>query len=805
MKSRSAAWLVALFLALSFGVQAKAFAEAPESIRYLSPKPGEFLRSWLVLAPLPIAPEAKEAPDNAVQKQAFARDFLTDAGGETGVAPLPGQKLTIAGKQLEWRLVKADADVVSFGTGPEAPAFAVAYAWAEIELPEAQSGLLGLGSDDAVKVWLNGRLVHENWAARAVEPDADLVPVRFERGVNRILLKVQNATGDWGFSCRLLGGTLLQARFVKAAGLGETEKLETILAAGASLDGRDERGLTALQSARIHGRKPAAELLLARGADGSLPTPSPEEVVDRTLGQIVKEGHPGVSVLVTKDGRVLLRRAYGLACVEHGVAATPETKYRIGSITKQFTAAAILKLQEQGKLSVGDKLSKFIPDFPRGDEVTLHHLLTHTSGIHSYTDKADFLTTVTVPTTPEELIRSFKNDPYDFSPGRNWRYDNSGYVLLGYIVEKASGQSYADFLAKTFFEPLGMKSTGVHNSRDIIPAEAYGYSWENGKLGKASNWDMSRAGGAGSLYSTLDDLNLWNEALFGGKVLSPASLDAALVPVVTTEDTDKSKDEGYGYGLAIGRTRGLRTVSHGGGLHGFRTHLLRVPDERFTVVVLSNSAPAVPGLEVGSLADEISELYLGSRMQDRVAPAVDASVTSAAYDDYLGQYDYGMAILTVTRQGDRLFAQLTGQPSFEIFPKAKDEFFWKVVEAEVRFVRDDAGRVVKALHRQGGQTITAPRFELPAVAKVDPKVYDDYVGKYDYGQGKAILAVTREGDRLFAQLTGQPKLEIFPKSSTEFFWKVVRAEVTFVRDASGKVTKAIHTQAGNRLEAPKIE
>ncbi len=345
----------------------------------------------------------------------------------------------------------------------------------------------------------------------------------------------------------------------------------------------------------------------------------------------------------------------------------------------------------------------------------------------------------------------------------------------------------------------------MHNSHDIIRAEACGYSWENGKLGKATNWDMSRAGGAGSLYSTVDDLFLWNEALFGGKVLSPASLDAALVPVVTTEDPDKSKDEGYGYGLAIGRTRGLRTVSHGGGLQGFRSHLLRLPDEHFTVVVLSNSAPSIPGLEVDALANEISELYLGSRMQDRVTPTVDASVTSAAYDDYLGQYDYGMAILTVTRQGDHLFAQLTGQPSFEIFPKAKDEFFWKVVEAEVRFVRDDKGKVVKALHRQGGQTLTAPRFELPAEATVDPKLYDDYVGKYDYGQGKAILAVTREGDRLFAQLTGQPKLEIFPKSPSEFFWKDVRAEVTFVRDASGKVTKAIHTQAGNRLEAPKIE
>ncbi len=805
MKARASAWLLTLCLAFSSGIGTNALAGAAEGARYAAPKPGEFFRSWLVLAPLPIAPAAKEPPDDDAQQQAFARDFLAEAGGEPGVAPVAGGKLTIDGKDVEWRLVKADADVVSLSPGAAAPTFAVAYAWAEIEMPEAGAGLIGLGSDDGVKVWLNGRRVHENWAARAVETDADLVPVRFERGVNRILLKVQNVAGDWGFACRLLGGAPLQALLVRSAGRGETEKLAPMLAAGAPLDGRDERGLTALQSARLHGRKQTAEALVARGADRSLPTPPPDQVVDRTIRLLVKPEHPGVVVLVAKDGRVLFRRAYGLACLEHAVAATPETKYRIGSITKQFTSAAILKLQEEGKLGVQDTLSKFIPDFPRGGEVTLHHLLTHTSGIHSYTDKPDFLTSVTVPTTPEGLIQSFKNDPYDFGPGRNWRYDNSGYFLLGYIVEKVSGMPYAEFLARTFFGPLGMKDSGVHNSHDVIRGEAYGYAWENGRVAKALNWDMSRAGGAGSLYSTVDDLFRWNEALFGEKVLSRASLQAAFTPVVTTEDPDKARDEGYGYGFAVGRTRGLRTISHGGGLQGFRSHLLRLPDERFTVVVLSNSLPSLPGLDVGSLADEISELYLGDRMQDRTAPAVDASVSSAAYDDYLGQYDYGMAILTVTRQGDHLFAQLSGQPSFEIFPKARDEFFWKAVEAEVRFVRDDAGRVARAVHRQGGQTLTAPRFELPAVAKVDTRVYDDYLGKYDYGGGKVILTVTREGDRLFAELTGQPRMEIFPKSPSEFFWKAVRAEVGFVRDAAGKITKAIHSQAGNRLEAPKIE
>jgi CubicO group peptidase (beta-lactamase class C family) len=518
---------------------------------------------------------------------------------------------------------------------------------------------------------------------------------------------------------------------------------------------------------------------------------------------MVEEGYPGAAVLVAQDGKVLLRKAYGLACLEHRVAATPATRYRIGSVTKQFTAAAVLRLHEAGKLSVEDRLSKFLPDYPRGGEVTLRHLLTHTSGVHSYTNKADFGSTVTVPTTPEALILSFRNDPFDFEPGQRFLYSNSGYFLLGAIVEKASGLSYAEYLRRTFFEPLGMKATGVHDSRDVIVDEACGYTWEDRRVRKALNWDMSRAGGAGSLYSTIDDLHLWNEALFGGKVISDASFKQATTPALVGDEKGP-KDEGYGYGLAIGTLRGLRLVGHDGGLPGFLSSLIRVPDRRLTVAVLHNAAPNVPGLSPGRLAHEIVELYLGETLRDRVEPKADASVSPASYDDYVGLYDYGGAILTVTREGDRLLAQLTGQPSFEIFPKGKDVFFWKVVEAEVTFVRDGSGKVVKAVHRQGGQTKDAERFALPVPIQIDPRLYDDYVGKYDYGQGR-LMAITRENARLFAQLPGQPKLEIFPKAEGEFFWKSVRAEVAFVRDAAGRVVKAVHRQGGATLEAPKVE
>jgi len=593
---------------------------------------------------------------------------------------------------------------------------------------------------------------------------------------------------------------------VEAAGRGDLDAIKKLLASGASVKDENKRGLTPWQAARIHGHKEAADLLLAQGATAQLPT-NLERVVDATFKDVTRDGWPGAAVLVARNGKILFQHGYGLANLEHRVPVTPETKFRIGSITKQFTASAILKLREQGKLELDDKLSKFIPDFPRGDEVTIHHLLTHTSGIHSYTSKQGFLETVPLFIEAEDLIQSFKNDPYDFDPGKKWSYNNSGYFLLGYIVEKVSGRSYEDFLRANFFDPLGMTNTGVHHGREVLAHEAQGYAYEGGTIKKALNWDMSRAGGAGSLYSTVGDLYRWNEAVFNRKVLSEASLNTAFTPVKTAENQNETIEEGYGYGWGIGKLRGLRQIHHSGGLNGFLSDLARVPEEKFTVVVLANaSPPPPPGLEPAALANEIAQLYLAEKLEWRPTILANKSVSTQALDACTGRYDYGGPILTVTREGARLFAQLSGQGKYEIFPKSETEFFWQVVDAQVTFVKDEKGKVIKAVHRGAGVgVINAPRLPDQAVARIETATLDAYVGKYDYGDGKAILTVTREGDQLFAQLTGQPKFEILPKSDTEFFWKAVDAQITFVKDEKGKVTKGIHQQAGRTFDVPKIK
>lgn len=591
-------------------------------------------------------------------------------------------------------------------------------------------------------------------------------------------------------------------RFVGAAAAGDLDAVKKAIDAGVSVNAVSHSGLTALQAAKIQGQTETIALLTAKGADVSAAWPDPAALSDSYVARRIKKDYPAIAVLAARDGKIVFQKAYGFANLENRVPAKVDSKFRIGSITKQFTAAAILKLVEQGKIKLDDPLTKFIPDFPKGDRVTIHHLLTHTSGIHSYTGKPEFMLTVRTFTKPDALIKSFKGDAYDFEPGQRWLYNNSGFFLLGHIVEKLSGKTLGEYFKATFFDPIGMKDTGIHHWSDILANESQGYSFAGDKLQKAENWDMSRAGGAGALYSTVGDLYRWNEAVFNGKVLTEPSLKAAFTAVLTEQDDkSKPKEDGYGYGWALGKHRGLREISHGGGLNGFSSYLLRLPSEKFTVAVLINSLPTPPGYDAGGIAHDIASFFLWEKMSVRPVFVAKTGVKSEALDAYVGRYDYGAAVMTVTRKDNRLFAQLTGQPVYEIYPKSDREFFWKVVDAQLEFIKNDKGEVTKAIHHQNGQTINAARIPEIKTVKVDPKILATYVGKYKLGD--AIATITVSADQIFAQLTGQPKFEIFAVNDAEFVFKIVHAKVRFVKDSAGKVAKIEVEQGGQKFEAPR--
>ena len=755
---------------------------------------------WLVLEPIPVFKGTSKPEDLETQKNIFDEESV-DRAVARGEA---GEVLSLGGKRYSWRFVQSASDIVDLTKAFGNLECVSAYAWAEIDVPEAREALVALGSDDAVKVWLNGELVHENWIWRPVAMDSDLFPVSLRGGRNQLLVRVQNLRGGWGFCCRVIGPASFRDKLMRFAAGGNCDEISLLVAHGADVNSRTASGLTALHVAQMNGRLGVVQLLLDNGANGDIPRPSQERMVNALFTERLQGDSPGAAVLISQRGSILYEKGFGLANIEKRIPITPETKFRIGSITKQFTAAAILKLQDAGLVELMDPLSKFIPDYPRGSEVTIYHLLTHTSGIHSYTEKPDFLKTVSTEAKPESLIASFKNDKFDFDPGTQWRYNNSGYFLLGYLVDRLSKGSYETYLKESFFDPLGMKNTGVHHRGGELANEAAGYSWAGDKFQKALDWDMSHAGGAGALYSTVTDLHLWNEAVFNGEALSKKGSSSAFTPVTLKNGSPpQNAGGGYGCGWAISSFRGAKEISHGGGLDGFVTYLARYPDHDMTIAVLTNCAPP-RNLDPAWLSHEIAQIYLSEDMAGQESYSTDRSVDPGLYDRFAGRYEYpGGAVLEVTKEKDKLFAQMTGQPRFEIFPLSTCEFFWKVVEARIIFVSNDRGEIICAIHRQGGTEIKAPKLAEEAPARIDPAVYDSLVGEYELAPGVTVK-VSREADRLFGQLNGQARFEIFPRSNVEFFLRVAKVDIRFLKNGSGKVTGLTYTQGGVEQTGKKI-
>ncbi|MDX2150987.1 MAG: serine hydrolase domain-containing protein [Bryobacteraceae bacterium] len=328
--------------------------------------------------------------------------------------------------------------------------------------------------------------------------------------------------------------------------------------------------------------------LLLLVAAAALDAQDPAVRLDATL-----QNRPGFmgAVLVAKDGKPVIMRGYGKANLEWDIANTSTTKFRLGSVSKQFTAAAILVLEQQGKLSVSDLISKHLPDTPPAwQHITIHQLLTHTSGIPNFTAQPFYQTDMTLP-APLRTFFGVKGMPLRFDPGTKWEYSNSGYGLLGLIVEAASGMKYGRFMREHIFDPLEMTDTGEEALLDLLPHRAAGYRRDGDKFRNATYLHMSWPLGAGSLYSTLEDLLKWDRALNTDQLLSAASRAKMFTPVLGD----------YAYGWGIRKEQGRAVQAHSGGINGFSTHLARFPDDGVLVVVLSNVENAAAGRVAGDL------------------------------------------------------------------------------------------------------------------------------------------------------------------------------------------------------------
>jgi CubicO group peptidase (beta-lactamase class C family) len=397
------------------------------------------------------------------------------------------------------------------------------------------------------------------------------------------------------------------------------------------------------------------------------------------------------AVLVARDGQILVDKGYGSANLEWKIANDGDTKFRLGSVTKQFTAAALLLLQERGKLKLDAPVKTYVPDAPAAwDKITVHHLLTHTSGIPSLTSFDDFQKQKTLPATLASLIARFRDKPLEFEPGTKHKYSNSGYILLTEVVEKASGQSYTAFVTENIFKPLGMADTGYDSHALVIPRRASGYTPRvAGIVVNADYVDMTIPQGAGALYSTTHDLLKWQLGLFGGKLLKPESLKAYRTPF---------KDD-YALGVVVSTKDGATTIEHGGGIEGFNTWLGHDPDRKLTVVVLAN----LNGPAAGRLGKSLLTLARGGTVKlagerETIAVALDVLKT------YEGTYELSPEFgFTVKLDGTRLMVQATNQPAFELFPEKPDYFFLKVADAQISFTRDASGKITGAILHQNGR------------------------------------------------------------------------------------------------------
>ncbi|CAN7653970.1 serine hydrolase [Massilia sp. LjRoot122] len=518
--------------------------------------------------------------------------------------------------------------------------------------------------------------------------------------------------------------------------------------------------------------------------------------IDASIAPYFKADVPGATVIVVKDGKPVLRKAYGLADTAKGVKMTPEMALRLGSITKQFTASAILMLAEEGKLSVDDDITKHLPDYPtRGKKISIEHLLTHTSGIASYTGKPGYMAGMAQDMSVAQMIDSFKNDPLDFEPGSQYRYNNSGYFLLGAIIEKISGQSYANFLEQRIFKPLGMRDTyyeGFGNSKAPVAA---GHSRGAQGFGAAKPLSMTQPYAAGSLVSTVDDLARWDAAIGAGRLLKPSSWKQAF----TSYRLSDGKATGYGYGWDVDKVQGETSMGHGGGINGFSTYALRFPEQKVYVAVLTNSdsGPANPGV----VARKAAGIAIGKPYREFKEVALDG----AALDAVAGTYEVEKGVQRVFRRsGDGLVMQRSGRPPVALKAASANEFFVPGALDWFAFQRDAGGKVSAMTLHQDGNALVHPRTgDAPAgrqAVKIANASFDSRVGRYELRPG-FVMELTRDGDRYFAQATGQGKLEIFPMSETVFFSNDVDAEISFEPAAGqGFVLK----QGGRTIPARRL-
>jgi CubicO group peptidase (beta-lactamase class C family) len=516
--------------------------------------------------------------------------------------------------------------------------------------------------------------------------------------------------------------------------------------------------------------------------------------VDRIMADYSGTETPGAVVAVVRDGQIVFERAYGMANLTHGIPFTVDTRTNIGSTSKQFTAFAIALLADRGQLSLDDDVRTHIPELPDlGEVVRLRHLVAHTSGYR------EFLNALAIGgwrfnpldhIDRDEILTVVQRQPaLQNSPGAEHNYNNTGYALLALVVERVTGEPFRDWMRANVFEPLGMHATVIRGDPQRIvahSAQGYGPAGEDGAEGFREIFDIPAAMGAGGIYTTVGDLALWMRNLRTAELGGPAVMERMTTRnVLTTGDTI-----GYAMGLMVGTTRGLRMIQHGGADAAHRSTFIYFPELDAGLIVQSNHAAFD-----GTIPVRIAEVFFGEHMEPREDPAAAADVTfdpelfdTTSFDAYAGRYELAIQpgfILTFWRDDeDRLMAQATGQPAFELTPTSDSTFALSVVRASVTFHRDEDGRVTSlTLHQNGNHIAQRLPDEDAMVVDLTP-----YAGRYYSAEFETFYDVGIEDDHLVVRHRRIPPITLDHALDDAFTGPFPLTRVEFDRGDDGRVT-----------------
>jgi CubicO group peptidase (beta-lactamase class C family) len=562
----------------------------------------------------------------------------------------------------------------------------------------------------------------------------------------------------------------------------------------------------------------AATILLA--LQQSVFTQDHAAQIREVLSLAHKYGQFNGAALVAVNGKVIYKQGVGMANMEWGIPNTPDTKFRLGSITKQFTAMLTLQLVEQGKIKLDAKVSDYLTDYRQdiGQKVTIHHLLTHTSGIPSYTGQPGFFETVSRnPYKVGDFVKKHTSGELEFEPGAKFSYNNSGYFLLGAIIERVTGKAYEQALKELILDPLGMKNTGYDHHDTLIQKRASGYRKTPEGYVNAAYLDMSIPYAAGSMYSTVEDLYLWDQALYTDKLLSAKSKELMYKPFM----------EDYAYGWVVknasfqANDQPVLVVRHGGGINGFSTDIVRFVGQKNLIVLLDNTSQ-----NVGRLSETITKILYNQpyerpkmsivAMLEKTirAKGVEAGIAeyralkttqSATYDfaeQELNQLGYILLRSGKVRDAVEIF-----KLNVEMFPKAGNtydslaEAYMNLNERELAI--SNYKKSLELDPKNTNAVAMIKRLEAPPVT-VDAKVFDSYVGEYELAPN-FVFRVFREGEKFMTQAMGQGQVEIFPESEAVFYSRVINAKLTFIKDPEGRVTGLRLEQGGRETRGKKIK